>query len=345
MDRLLQDKTLNDDARTCAAKQLSDLGIPSQMTVEAIEFQTLELDAVIASCKQLKANYTGIIKDLPSQLQAYFQDTAISRSQLAVLLALIESAPQALWSLRDDSFHCYEMDFRLAELQQQLAILKPLNKKLTPFVNTNTLGSAHTLYSIQCCLDNAGMFRWFSTQWRKAKQQALSFAVNDQLKLEDIKMLFPAMIKYVNTQDRFDVLLAQAPVLATCDKGLNTDVTPLLAVREWYKDVAFAAAEHFHGDVGLLDGLSVIDKSSAEQLAGEYQTSLRTLINNVDKKVNKVKLSFPKYTVLQQADTSYSSSVVELKTLVVNALTVLKEGGADNNTSLSELLKDRGLNA
>ncbi|QFI37398.1 hypothetical protein FR932_05915 [Moritella marina ATCC 15381] len=338
-DRLLQDKTLNDDSYVAAVKQLNDLGIAGLMTLEAIEFQTLEIEAVLASCQQLQTCYAEIAKGLPTQLHTCFKNSAISVEQLAALVSLIESAPTASWTLREDSFNCYEMDFRLAELQQQLAILKPLNKKLAPFVNTNTLESTNTLRSIQCCLDNAGMFRWFSAKWRDAKQQALKLAAHEQLKLEDIQLLFPAMIKYVNSQERFDALFLQVPVLAACHEGLNTDVTPLLAVREWYKDIDFVMAEYFFGEKGLLAGLSVIDKQSADDLVVEYHTNLLSLINNLDKKMNKLGLSFVAHETLQQSDADYALVAIELKSILLDALSVLKESGVDANTCLSELIK------
>lgn len=340
-DRLLPDKILNDDLYAGAAKVLSDLGISGLMTLEAIEFQIRELDAALASCQQLQASYAQRKPDLPSELHICLQRSATSIEQLAVLVELIERAPQALWTLRDECFNCYEMDFRLAALQQQLAILKPLSKQLAPFVNINTLGSANSLQSIQHCLDNAGMFRWFSAKWRKAKQGALSFANNEQLKLDDIQMLFPAMIKYVITQEQFDELFVQAPILSTYHQGLNTDVARLLTVREWYKDVTFAIAEHFSSESGLLQGLSVIDKQCADKLVDDYHANLATDIYNLDKQINKLRLSFPEYQALRQADVDYVTAVAELNTIVVKALDVLKGSGVGSHVHLSELLKNK----
>jgi|GEM_PF-3857791 len=335
--RLLQDKTLTNKSHAGAAKQLNDLGISGLMTLEAIEFQTLELDAVLASCQQLRDSYVQRKTGLPSELQICLHGSATSTEQLAVLVQLIQSAPQALWSLRDDSFNCYEMDFRLAALQQHLAILKPLNKKLSPFVNTNALGSISSLQSIQCCLDNAGMFRWFSSKWRYAKQQALILATNKQLKLDDIQLLFPAMIKYVDTQVRFNELFGQAPILSTFHQGLHTDVAPLLAVREWYKDVEFALAEHFSSEAAILQGLSVIDEQSANNLVSEFNAILVKSINRIDKQMNKLRLTFPGYQPLQQGDVDYINAVTELKAIVTNELSVLKESGVESSTCLSEL--------
>jgi len=336
-NRLQQDKKLNDDSHVCAAKQLRNLGISGLMTLEAIEFQTLELDAVLVSCQQLQDSYSALITDLPSRLHICFQGSANSSEQLSALVQLIESAPQALWSLRNDSFNCYEMDFRLAELQQQLTILKPLNKKLAPFVNTNKLGTVSTLRYLQCCLDNAGMFRWFSSKWRHAKQQALILATNEQLKLDDVKLLFPAMIKYVNAQERFDELFDQAPILAASHQGLNTDIAPLLAVREWYKDVEFVMAEHFVDEAGILEGLSIIDKQKADKLVENYHTNTALVINSIEKQVSKLRLSFPGYEALQHVDADYATAVSELKTIIVNQLSALNDVGIDSRTCLSDL--------
>ena len=336
-NRLLQDKTLNDDSLTWAAKQLSNLGISGLMTLEAIAFQTLELDAVLASCQQLQDSCSPLITNLPAGLDTCFQGSAASNEQLTALVKLIESAPQALWSLRDDSFNCYEMDFRLTELQQLLAILKPLNKKLAPFVNTNALGSVSTLKSIQCCLDNAGMFCWFSSKWRDAKQQALILATNEQLKLDDIQLLFPAMIKYVDTQVRFNELFGQAPILSPSHQGLHTDVAPLLAVREWYKDAEFAMSEHFVGEEGILAGLSVIEKQKADQLVEHYHASSVVVISSIDKQMSKLRLIYPGYQALQNRDADYVTAITELKTIIVNQLGTLSNAGVDSNTCLSEI--------
>jgi len=181
------------------------------------------------------------------------------------------------------------------------------------------------------------MFRWFSSKWRYAKQQALVLATNEQLKLDDIQLLFPAMIKYVDTQVRFNELFGQAPILSTFHQGLHTDVAPLLAVREWYKDVEFALAEHFASEAGILQGLSVIDKQSADKLVSEFNASLVAAINRIDKQMNKLRLTFPGYQALQQGDVDYINAVTELRAIIINELAVLKESGVESNTCLSEL--------
>lgn len=338
-NRLQQDNSPDLSAQTCALKQLTGLGISQLMTLEAIEFQLRELDSILANSRKLHDNYLPLITDLPSSLHACFRVSAVSTKQLSVLVSLIQSAPQALWPLRDDCFNHYEMDFRLAKLQQHLAVLKPLNNKLIPFVATNQLTSSSSLRAVQTCLDSAGLFCWFSASWRKAKNQCLALAVNKQLKLADIKMLLPAIIKYVETMECKDALFSEVPSLRSVNQGINTDLAPLLAIREWYKDVEFVMTEHSVCAVEMLQGLSVIDKHNADKLANDYHAGLLTTINNIDKQMTKLILSFPDYQALQQLDADYVIAVTELKAIILDALSVLKECGIDHNTCLSDLSK------
>ncbi|QUM76681.1 hypothetical protein HWV00_10815 [Moritella sp. 24] len=333
---LQQDKTPEIDLQTCAAKQLSCLGIPGLMTLEAIEFQLLELDSVLANSQQLAEQYKPLIANLPTALHSCFQVSAAGVEQLATMIQLLQSTPEAMWTFRDTCFNDYEMDFRLAKLQQQLTILTPLNKKLVPFVATNALGTTSSLRAIQTCLDNAGMFCWFSADWRKAKKETLALAVNEQLKLADIKMLFPAMIKYVNAQENHDAIFAEIPALSMANQGINTDLVPLLAVREWYKDVGFAITAHFAGEGEILTGLSVLAKEDADVLVATYADKLMTNIKVIDNQMNKLRLSFPECQILKQGDVSYLTSVAELKTIVVTQLNILKNGCNSTNVCLAD---------
>lgn len=333
---LQQDKTPEEELQACAAKQLTGLGISGLMTLEAIEFQLQELDSVLDNCQQLHDKYAQLITNVPAELHSCFQVSAMSTEQLAAMINLIQSAPPALWSLRDHCFSQYEMDFRLSKLQQHLDVLKPLKKKLQPFVNTNEFDSSESLRVIQDRLDSAGMFCWFSTSWRKAKKQALALAVNKQLKLADIKTLFPAMIKFINTQESVDELFAEEQIIADCYQGINTDLTPLLTVREWYKDVEFAVTAHFANEEGILNGLSALDKNDADKLAAVYTHDLTASIKTIDKQMNKLRLSFPECQALQQGDTSYLKSVSELKSLVVAQLSILKNGSVNTGICLSK---------
>lgn len=333
---LQQNKTPKTEPQVCAVRQLTGLGISELMTLEAIEFQLLELDAVLVNCHQLNEEYAKLIAALPAELHCCFQTSARSAEQLSAIIQLLKNMPEALWELRASCFNHYEMDFRLAKLQGYLAVLKPLNKKLSPFVRVSELSSSSSLGAIQMCLDNAGVFCWFSTSWRKAKRQALALAANEQLKLADIQMLFPAMIKYVNTLESFDALFAEDKNLSAVNQGINTDLASLLAVREWYKDVEFAITAGFTGEKGVVAGLSKLDKQDAARLLVTYSDTLANSINTIDNQMNKVRLSFPDCQILQRSDVNYLTAVGELKAMVVKQLDILKRDYTNTDVCLSE---------
>jgi hypothetical protein len=293
---------------------------------------------VLTYCKQRQLQWDKIKSTLPDELHPCFQLSANGLRKLAALTCLVSQLPYDSWAYRDNCFTSYDMDFRLAALQQKQACLLPLERKLAQFLDTNLLSDSASLVQLQNIIDHAGMLRWFSGRWRKAKQKTLSLVVNKQLKLNDIALLFPAMITYSHVNQEFNTLFAQEAILAELNRGTQSKLKIIECVREWYKDVIFQIDEAFCGDTAIAQGLFNLNAQSACELQQVYSDELVVHIAQLNRKIAKLQLAFPDYACLHNADSEFTGVIMALRSILAEQITVLNEHGMDKGQSLTSCL-------
>lgn len=302
-------------------------------------FQISELDSVLAYCNQMQLQWDEVKSTVPDELGGCFQLSSNGLRKLEALTYLISQLPHDLWIYRDSCFTSYDMDFRLAALQQKQAFLLPLKRKLGQFIDTNLLSDSTSLIQMQNIIEHAGRLRWFSGRWRRAKKKTLSLAVNKQLKLDDIALLFPAMITYSEANQEFNTLFAQEAVLTELNQGAESKLKSIEIVREWYKDVLFQINEEFCGDAAIAQGIFNLNAHSAFELKQHYSEGLTDLIAQLNRKITKLQLAFPGYACLHDADTEFAAELLSLRTILAEQISVLDEHCLEKGKSLTSCLK------
>jgi len=287
----------------------------------------------------MQQQWDDVKSTLPDELHACFHLSANGLRKLEALTCLISQLAPDLWVYRDNCFTSYDMDFRLAALQQKQAFLLPLKRKLGQFIDTNLLSDSASLIQMQNIIEHAGMLRWFSGRWRKAKQKTLSLAVNKQLKLDDIALLFPAMITYSNTNQEFNALFAQEAILAELNQGTESKLKSIESVREWYKDVMFQIDEEFCGDAAIAQGIFNLNAQSAFELKQHYSEGLSDLIAQLNRKITKLQLTFPGYACLNDVDTEFAAGLLSLRTILAEQISVLDQHCLEKGKSLTSCLE------
>ncbi len=294
---------------------------------------------MLAYCKQIQQQWDDIKSNLPDELDACFQLSANGLRKLEALTSLISQLHPDLWVYRDSCFTSYDMDFRLTALQQKQGFLLPLKRKLGQFIDINLLPGSAALVETQNIIENAGMLRWFSGRWRRAKKRTLSLAVNKQLKLDDIALLFPAMITYSNASQEFNNLFAQEAVLSKLNQGAESKLKSIEIVREWYKDVLFQINEAFYGDAAIAQGIFNLNVESAFELKQHYSDGLADLIAQLNRKITKLQLAFPGYACLHDGDTEFTAELLALRSILAEQMTVLDEHCLEKGQSLTSCLE------
>ena len=312
-------------ARENTLLQLRALGVDERISEEGLAWQIAELNEVIDHCQSLQTQLDTLSNTLPAGLVSCCQLTDNGLTQLASIISLTSMLAAPLWPLRHDSFNSYAMDLRLEMLQQRDSVLTPLRAKLVSYVDTSALENSQRLSKLHQQMQRSGLLRWFSSDWRAARRNTLALSVNSKLALSDLCMLFPAMHKCSVIQAEQQALLAQEPVLSHISLPLAEQLTPYLALCQWYKEAGFIGADIFADAALFMQGISELKPDIATQLQQEYSANLTEQVTCLGRKITKLRLVFSGYAPLQQADGRYLSALQKLQTILSDIVTTLAD--------------------
>lgn len=164
-----------------------------------------------------------------------------------------------LISRRHELFDNELLDQHLANLEELLPKIKPLHQSLEQHFNLENLPSVNELREINSILKDAGFFCWFSGEWRAAKSKLLMYAKGLKPKVKKLAPLIASLISYRELIDELNKEPAYHSLLQHEFKGIDTQVSELISLRAWYKDVRASYGVGFGKRVSFANSLFSID--------------------------------------------------------------------------------------
>ncbi len=320
-----------------ALERLDLLKLERNTTLEALAFQCKEVSQIALSCKRSKVKFDDIKQMMPESLAACLSVSENGFQALHCIVKLIDELPQELWCFRDDMYDNPKIDYVIAEMSDKVAFLKPLQAKLAHFVDVGKLPDINTLLANQKIIESAGLFRWFSPRWRRAKRTTMALSNHHKLKLVDMVSLFPAMITYVDARKALDEIHCETAILGDTYEGIDTPLERMTVLRAWYKNIRFETDYGFSGNADIGPGLFTLDPILAETLQLTYTKHLSQSIVKLDRQVTKLRLTYSGHLSLMMSDESIPDSVTELAEILREQYAILADSVTDHRISLHEL--------
>jgi len=162
-------------------------------------------------------------------------------------------------SRRHELFNNELLDQHLSNLEELLPKIKPLQKKLEQQFNLENLPSVTELKEIDGIMKDAGFFCWFSSNWRTAKSKLLLHGIGLKPKAKNLAPLIPSLVSYRELLDQLNTEPAYNTLLQHEFKGIETPITELISIRNWYKGIRFSYGIGFGKRVAFANSLFSIE--------------------------------------------------------------------------------------
>ncbi|QIW15079.1 hypothetical protein A4G20_01240 [Pasteurellaceae bacterium RH1A] len=294
-----------------------------------------------AKLNLLESELEKIRPNLPTDLQPILHCNLSSFEELTTLVKFINHLQPTLWNKREALFDDVDLAPLLSELERRFSLLHPLHQKLMPVFQLEQVPDLATLRQLRTYLQNGGLFRIFSSQWRGAKRDLLALAKEEQADFDKLQSLLPDLILYQELLLKIKDLNHSKPRLKKYYQGIKTPISDLRNLWNWYQEVRTEYGRGFGDRVKIGSALFSLNQDLAFALSKSYEQTLATLIKDIQTGIKLLNTPIkPLYRIGPETNLSEGSNPLEqlIKTLV-QAQTGLSDYFAEGKLTLSQIMQ------
>jgi len=271
---------------TDALRIFKQMGVKGQLTLQDLVKDSDDLAASCASVEGVITTFRSMVSSLPGEMHPAFAVTAEGLREFIVLVELIDQLPVDLWRYRDALYDDPDLDTLVEQITQSFEKLLPLQGQLFEYFSLHRLPSTAELKSYQETLSSDGLFRWFSSDWRKARKAVLDLGCNAKQNKSALLDQLPALIDYSAGMASLDQVHHNTPILGELYRGIETQIERISTLRKWYKAVRLEYGIGFGDRVEIGNGLVGLDRNLVLSIADVAQHGLiescRELLSSID---------------------------------------------------------------
>lgn len=314
-------------------------GSSDQLLLSDVVRSALNLTKVSEKLSALVAHQQELKVALPEPLAALMTNSKQGLSAFVELIELVAELPVELVRLRTSCFDDDELDAVLDDLKQQLQELLPLRATLQNTYRLDALLSHEDLLHMQQQFANAGMLKWFSSDWRAARKSLKSMAKSPDIKVTELAGQLDTLIDYSERIGRLEECHF-SKFLGEHYASLDTDIESLLTLRAWYRRVRETYGVGFGARVTAGSALLDLD---AQLIKGIQQLHKQNMVTSVQDTITGFEQILRFYPKLQQSFseqeplTGASGQVEQIMTSLSSALETLQAWFVKQDISLLEL--------
>ena len=287
----------------CSINYLESKVIDDELSFSRIFQIQQQLDSIVESSKQINED----ILELKEQVSALDSEVSCSIYGITALdefLKHINALDPALITRRASNFDNDELDAYLDKLEKLIPQVQSLHLELESNFKLEQLPSVTELNEIKSIFDDAGLFCWFSSDWRAAKAKLLSCANGLKPKLKEVEELLPKLISYQKLLEKLNNEKAYKQLLGTEFKGKDTPITEIIALRNWYSNIRRSYGVGFGKRVPLAQALFSLDNDIFKGIQHFAKTKTLTVISALLTDCEKVS-SIIKHDCFEYTDTDF----------------------------------------
>ena len=260
-----------------------------------------------------------------------------------ILINFLKFLPDELWNQRDDLYENLELDPLILKLSEELTWIKPSHDKLIDlFKLYNVVNHLTELKEAQTSLESGGIFCWFSSEWRKAKNLILSLSEKSKKNLGTLKKHVPELIKYAEGISKINDINKETPILGELYKGAETPIEEIKVLREWYKSIQKEYGTGFGDRVLIGDEIIKIDRSLKKRVVEHYEQNIELYRDDFLQNLTFIIESLPGYESLKNPQKELSgtnSPLLKLNSALTNQINFLSKVLKNPATSFNSLKK------
>ncbi|MDG2448267.1 MAG: hypothetical protein P8M34_01470, partial [Saprospiraceae bacterium] len=281
----LKESAINEAATSiilCETEKIfKKLGLQEATTLNDISILFSKIEKNREQITALENDFGMIRSSIPSDLQQCFIVTKNGLKEFKSLARLISELPENLWRYRNEIYDNPDLDPLLEQMTKKLTVLTPLHKKIQEHVILDRLPEIEELKKWQFNFDNAGLFKWFSPEWRKTRKELLFLSTVLKPDLSVLIQLLPEIILYLEGIRNIDSLHEKDDVLGEDYDGVDTPIDRILELRNWYKSVRMEYGIGFGGRVAIGNSLIKLDRNIGVSINECASRNLKELTDKI----------------------------------------------------------------
>lgn len=219
------------------------------------------------------------------------------------IINLVSELNPTYWKHRDQIFDNDELDELIPSLSNEINELSMLATNLSGNFSLDDIPGETQIRRTAAILAAGGTFRWFKSEWRKARKQLFSYAADTQAKFLP---MFEALNDLANFSGRRQKLQDNSEykeALGESFHGIATNVDTLAAIRRWYKRVREQYGVGFGPKVAVGDAILELDPSVAKAVRSLAERGIQSDIDEILDDLVDLRKVFSPIDELNNADT------------------------------------------
>ena len=250
--------------------------------LEVIQGQLIELQ------EPLKAIQGALGEDMAHHLSL----TKAGLVELCKFIDLVASLAPSYWRFRDELFDNDELDNLLPKLHDELDLLRTLHDELRVVFHIDDLPDRHELRWVRESLDAGGVFRWFNGSWRSARKRLIGLAAGGRIGFSRLYPLLRKAEEFSRRRQKMNENDHYQEAFGKHLKGLETDLTLLESLRNWYKSVRQEYGVGFGPRVELGTALLDLPREITQSVRSLSEQGMPQQIGNLLDNLESIKKVF-----------------------------------------------------
>ncbi|MBT4328726.1 MAG: DUF4011 domain-containing protein [Gammaproteobacteria bacterium] len=224
---------------------------------------------------------SGVLNELLSVFGKQFSGRLDELQLVNNILQVAGALDQKLWGSRDELFDNDDIDLVLPEIKERLEKHSEEIAKTEEQFEIERLLEESDIEGINEVIEEAGLFRWFSSDWRKTKKTLLSLGKARKPDFKKLKAGLSNAIEVANEIKEINGNVQYQEVLGEHLNGHQTDIAHIEVMRDWYRQVRTQFGSGFGPMVQIGSQILGFDKTTLRAIAEQEKQGLRFGIERI----------------------------------------------------------------
>lgn len=331
---LLAQNAFPDDRIERCAEKLSSRLHPEVTLGEARQLAEITSNT-IARGNSILHQLQGAALDAATQAQTVLGHSSIeSIEQSRRFLAVLAELDPMLSDRRDRRFENDQLDSILPQLAAQVRSVHQQKDSLSEVFDVRKLGDQAALRELHETLDSGGLFGWLKRDWRSARARLKSIAASASVSGRQLQASLPMAIEFSASCAEINEDSGYSQLLGTHFNGVNTDVSGLQNLRNWYRKVP----EELSGS--LRRALTELPLQTEQQLRAVIEQGGLQALQQLVQSVYKIRTALLPGDLLHNGDIPVlgeHGALMSLDNLLINNVSACREVLGSDNISITEI--------
>ena len=327
------------DALVAASERLRNL-VAGNVSLGRLAEAVGRLDAIQDQLQRLSEPLQGVARALGEVGSECLAPTRAGLEAFRTLIRMVSSLHPSGWRQRDPLFDDDELDELLPALRAELEALQIQREALREWFLMDDPPGDEEIWQLREVLSNGGLSGWLRSEWRQARRRLRALAASPKASPRLLLSHLAELERYAASLSRFQRDRRYYQALGERFQGLETDLTMLETLRQWYREVRREFGVGFGARVALGEAVLALDEGTAKSVRSLVDRGILSRLDELLEDLNSLKSVFAPVDRLASPDTPLIGEEGMLSRLVAQVRDATRACGPlvdDNTLSLSQL--------